>query len=142
MSKSIAKGVIEPKNFEYLTEMYFEVFLIAGPETAKSFRSILEANVNVSSKDKTVSDDLYMKIDDFIHKAREDLDVLTNEDSQKSDFFKESVTDIYINQKRKFSPEEKNKIVDEYNKANIKNDVLKKYSLYPSQISSWKKKTF
>lgn len=111
-----------------LREMYFEVFLIAGHETSKSFRSILEA------------EDINEKIDDFIHKARKDLDVLTNENFQKSDFFDESVTDIM--KKRKFSDEEKKKIVIEYNKADDKKVVLEKYSLYYSQISDWKKKGF
>ena len=59
---------ISPENFEYLNEMYFEVFLIAGPETAKSFRSILEARNNLSNNDKTVIDDVYKNIDDFIMK--------------------------------------------------------------------------
>ena len=111
-----------------LREMYFEVFLIAGHETSKSFRSILEA------------EDINEKIDDFIHKARKDLDVLTNENFQKSDFFDESVTNIM--KKRKFSDKEKKKFVIEYNKADDKKVVLEKYSLYYSQISDWKKKGF
>ena len=44
--------------------------------------------------------------------------------------------------KRKFSDEEKKKIVIEHNKADIKKEVLDKYSLYSSQISDWKKKGF
>ena len=119
--------------------MYFEVFLIAGPETAKSFRSILEANNNLSNNDETVIDDVYKNIDDFIHEARKDLEVLTNDNSQKSDFFKDSVVTIMKKPvKRKFSDEMKKKILDEYNTAVKKRDVLQKYNVYYSQISSWK----
>ena len=89
-----------------LREMYFEVFLIAGHETSKSFRSILEA------------EDINEKIDDFIHKARKDLDVLTNENFQKSDFFDESVTNIM--KKRKFSDKEKKNLLLNTTKLMIK----------------------
>ena len=130
---------ISPENFEYLNEMYFEVFLIAGPETAKSFRSILEARNNLSNNDKTVIDDVYKNIDDFIHEARKDLEVLTNDNSQKSDFFKDSVVTIMKKPvKRKFSDEFKKQIVDEYNKADKKRDILQKYNVHYSQISDWK----
>ena len=145
----IQDSKITEKELEELQSFFFKVVLIAGPKAAEKFNDMLINLKNCSNSE--IDDDTMQTILNFITLSRMDLDVLADIDAKQREeighLLRKLLEDKRVVQnitrkKRTFGDPFRKQVLKEYDDAissDAKEEVLRRYKLYPVQLKTFRK---
>ena len=143
LSEALADGELSIGEIQTLRKFEYELILIAKKPVAEAFLSLIQKGEEFD-QEKSGELGTYLKtsIMEFLTEARRDLDVLSHaSDTEEMQNWlgNEDTQDTLTKTKRRFTEQQKIKILKEWRTAKVKQDILKMYKVYDSQVRNWDK---